>query len=108
MKKERFLIVFLFIIVAVVCFFIIRAIDDYIYIRFAPDDLIGQFKYGFNLRLLFYGVYVLLLVAVSWGGFRISKRRGAIEYKKGFVIVSVISGVLLLVYLIAMLVLILG
>lgn len=106
MKRKRFLVVILFIIVAVLCFFIVRAIEDYIFLRFAPEDLVTQFKYGFNLRLLCYGVYILLLLALSLGGFRISKRKGAIEYKKGFLYISVISGLLLLVYLIVLLVVI--
>jgi hypothetical protein len=100
MKKKRIIIVMLFIVAAVMLFFTGRAIEDYIFIKYAPEDLIGQFKYGFNLRLFMYGFEIILLALLSVSGLQISKRKGAVEYSKGFYFTTMVSGLLFLLYLI--------
>ncbi|MCS3799118.1 hypothetical protein [Niastella sp. OAS944] len=103
--KKSLLVVAIFIFVAVLLFFIAREIDECIYLRFAPEgDIIPLINYGIRLRLTVYGFYTLLLVILSLGGLLLSKRKKAIEYKKGFLLVSILSGLLFLTSLTAILV----
>lgn len=107
MKRKSLLVVTLFILVAVLLFFIARELDEYFYLRLGPEgDIIQLINYGVRLRLKVYGFYTLLLVILSLGGLLLSKRKKAVEYKKGFVIISIVSVSLLLAYLIAVLVLV--
>lgn len=100
MKKERIIVIIVFIIVAILIFYIGKVIEDYAFIQFAPEDLFNQFKYGFNLRLFFYGVEIILLILFSISGLQISKRKGAVEYSKGFYVTTILSTLLLLAYLV--------